>query len=536
MLLRQEAGSASGRFATSRSDSSGDGGSGGGAANGPADPAPEAQEAVPGGRDEGSSLTRRTTAGVGWNWGAFVVTAAVQLVYTAVTSRVLTPADFGLVAAALLSVRFVTYFSRFGLSSAVVQRERLGRLEESTALRLSALFALGFGFLVLLLAPVLGVLVRSPETAQITRWLSVGVALTALTTVPEALLRRRLRFRTLSMIQVSSFTVGYLGFGVGAALLGAGVWSLVLSSTSQVAIALVATTLLARPAFRGGFSRSVASGLVRFGGTESVTGFLQFLTGSIDTVAVARYLGPSAIGQYSRATYLVGVPLEYLSSAVSAGLLPGFSRVQHERSRFAGALRIAVGLQAAVVLVVAAVAAAAAPALVPWLLGPGWESAAQVLPFVAAAQAVGFLVSVPGVAAVAKGMVGRLLALQTVSLVVNLALVGAVVLVGPALVPLAAAWSLGSVFRLLLYLVWIVPRLGVTRLELVGRYAFAVLAAAVAAAPVVGVVRFAGSTGFWPMVGSAALGVVLAGLLVVSPLGRTVRTDAGGLRSRLVSS
>ena len=88
------------------------------------------------------SLTHRTAAGLVWSWGSIGLTAVMQLVYTAVMSRSLEPADFGLVAAAILGLRFVTYFSSFGLASAVVQRPTLDQRDISTAMRFSTFLGL----------------------------------------------------------------------------------------------------------------------------------------------------------------------------------------------------------------------------------------------------------------------------------------------------------------------------------------------------------------------------------------------------------
>ena len=263
------------------------------------------------------SLTHRTATGLAWSWGSIAVTAGMQLVYTAVMSRLLEPADFGLVAAALLGLRFVTYFSRFGLASAVVQRPTLDQRDISTAMRLSIVLGVGAGGLAIALSPVLAAIIREPGAAAVMRWLALSVMIGTIAGVPEALVRRSMRFRDLGAAQVLSYAVGYLGVGIVAAVRGWGVWSLVAATIAQAVCMLVLTWVIGRPTLRAGFSRVAARQMLSFGGTVAVTGFLEFLTGSIDTLAVGRYVGTAGLGQYSRATLLVTLPVEQATTATT---------------------------------------------------------------------------------------------------------------------------------------------------------------------------------------------------------------------------
>jgi lipopolysaccharide exporter len=134
------------------------------------------------------------------------------------------------------------------------------------------------------------------------RWMSIAVLAGAVSTIPEAVLRRRMRFRVIGVIHVVSYLIGYLLVGIVAAQRGWGVWSLVAASITQVGATLLLSLAAARPPIRTRFSATSARSMVRFGGTVTATGFVEFLSLSIDTLAVGRWAGAAALGQYSRAT------------------------------------------------------------------------------------------------------------------------------------------------------------------------------------------------------------------------------------------
>jgi lipopolysaccharide exporter len=482
---------------------------------------------------EAGSLTSQTFRGLGWTWGTLVVTTLLQLFYTAAISRLLEPSAFGLMAAAMLSLRFVTFFSHLGLASAVIQRAELDDRDVSTALRLSIGVGLGVGLVAAFLAPLFAALVRMPDATNVVRWIAFGIPIGSCGGVALGLLRRSMRFRATSIISIFSYVIGYLVVGLTTALNGWGVWSLVAATLSQSVITLAAALVALRPPLRSGYSATSAKALLRFGGTVSITGFLDFLASSIDTLMVGRYAGAGALGQYSRATYLVALPVENTNTAVSRVLLPGLSRVQHQPRRFIGAVTTAIGLQAPIVMAGTAMIAAASPALVPWLLGPGWDETARVLPLVGAAYALALLTNSPAVAAEARGLVDRKLLIQAFSLLLTIIVVGVVVVIGPTLMRLASAWAVGQLVRHLLYWFFVFGALGLDRRVIGARYLTAAIIAVAAAAPSVLLLRLAGRTGFAALTISASSGLLLAAGVAFSPIASELRKSVVNIRVRM---
>src|SRR3954447_2294275 len=72
-----------------------------------------------------TSLTARTASGLSWSYLATASLVVANLAYTATISRLLVPADFGLLAMANLVVLFAQYFARMGLASALIQKPDL---------------------------------------------------------------------------------------------------------------------------------------------------------------------------------------------------------------------------------------------------------------------------------------------------------------------------------------------------------------------------------------------------------------------------
>ena len=195
-------------------------------------------DASPTGR-EVANLTARAASGLRWSYIGYATLLAVNLVYTAVISRLLDPANFGLIALANLVVLFAQMFARMGLASAIVQKPKLS--EEDIRAASTVGIALGAACFVAIwgLSPAIGDLFRQPELPPVLRALGVTFIFQGWAATAMGLLRRQLRFRVLSLIGVGTYVLGYLVVGIGLALLGAGVWSLVAAAlVSQVSLAV----------------------------------------------------------------------------------------------------------------------------------------------------------------------------------------------------------------------------------------------------------------------------------------------------------
>jgi O-antigen/teichoic acid export membrane protein len=317
---------------------------------------------------------------------------------------------------------------------------------------------------------------------------------------------------------------------------GWGVTSLVAANIAQAIAYLVLTGWLSRTRFSPRLDRAHARRFLTFGGTVTVTSFLEFLQANTDTVSVSRWIGASGLGQYTRATYLVSLPVEQVVAATTRVLLPTFSRVQNDRIRFARGFTLSVGPLAVVVMVPVAMVSASSPALVEILLGPGWGLASSVLPIVGVANGLALLTNLPAVAAESLGEISRKLVLQLMSLVCTIVLVGFVVLTGPTMHRLALAWMCGELIRHALYWLAMFPTLGVSRKKVARRYGGAAFMAAVAAAPLWVVVRHFGETGVVPLLLAALVGGLLTiGSLVWLPFTRSIRIDLKTLRSNMTA-
>jgi lipopolysaccharide exporter len=445
-------------------------------------------DAAPPAPGERSSLTGRAASGLRWSYLGYGALGAANLAYTATISRLLDPVAFGLMALANLVVLFAQYFVRLGLASALVQKPSLHADDVRAAS--TAGLALGAACYVVVwaLAPAFAALFRAPDLTPVLRVLGVSFLFEGFSMTGMGLLRRQLRFRTLSVITVGTYVLGFLVVGVGLALLGAGVWSLVVGAlVSNASQAIWQYALLRhpiRPVLRWQPYREVCSYGMRLSGAH----LLDYAGSNLDNLVVGRVAGTAALGQYSRAYYLAFQPLRwYLTQALTQVLFPHLSRIQDDPPRLRRASASVLALTAVVVFPVCAGMAVAAPQLVRVVLGPQWDLAATLVPWFALAGGCSVVSALSQTVAEARADLNRSLAVQVAYLaVLGGLLAAAVAFRSRGLWVFAAAVTVGEVVRQVGYAGLLRRVAGLSAGQLWRAYAPAAFAAAGVALAVAG--------------------------------------------------
>jgi O-antigen/teichoic acid export membrane protein len=407
------------------------------------------------GRGGRANLTAHAASGLSWSSLSVVALVVANLAYTATVSRLLDPTAFGLMAMANLVVLFAQYFVRMGLASALVQKPDLTDEEIRAASTAGILIGLACLGLVWLIAPAIGVFFRAPALAPVLRGLGISFLFMGWSMTGLGLLRRALRFRELSVISIGGYVVGYLVVGIGLALLGAGVWSLVAATVTSTAIQAVWQYVLVRHPLRPVRRWRPYQAVCGYGARLSVAHVLDYIGGNLDTFTVARIASTAAVGQYSRAYYLVFQPLgNYLSSALTNVVFATLSRIQDDLTRLRRAYLSLMSLGALIVFPLCVGMAVAATQLVAVVLGPQWGPAASLVPWFALAGGCHVASQLSQSLAEARAELNRSVAVQLVYLIgLALLILLAIPLQARGVWVIAAAVAIAELLRYVGYLI-----------------------------------------------------------------------------------
>lgn len=172
-----------------------------------------------------------------WNAAGTFGNRALQFATTVALARLLSPAEFGMVAVWAIFTYLANALIESGFGSALIQMQAVAREDESAVfhfnLAMAGLLYAIFWFLADPIARFYG----QPELVPLARVLALVFFCNALGLVQGTLLTKQLNFRLLARAQLGA-TVASGSLGILLALRGWGVWSLAAQTIANAAVRL----------------------------------------------------------------------------------------------------------------------------------------------------------------------------------------------------------------------------------------------------------------------------------------------------------
>jgi O-antigen/teichoic acid export membrane protein len=333
---------------------------------------------------------------------------ALSIVATAVLARLLTPQDYGLIGMVAVFTGFVALFKDLGLSLATVQRAEISYDQISTLFWVNVTISAAITAAMMLLAPLMGWFYGEPRLTSITMVTATGFLFGGLAVQHEALLKRQMRFYTLSVIAFLSMMIGYV-VGIILAWRGASYWSLVFSQLALLASNGIGVWLTCR--WRPGRPKrnSGVRSMLSFGGNVTGYALVNYVSKNCDNLIVGRIFGPQLLGLYSKAAQLLSLPTDQINEPLSSVAIPALSRLADTPDRYRQAyLRI---MEKVILLTMPAVMLMLATSdwLVQIILGPQWSDTAKIFTFMGIAGLFQPVASTGGWLLVSQGRVRDML-------------------------------------------------------------------------------------------------------------------------------
>jgi PST family polysaccharide transporter len=307
---------------------------------------------------------------------------AIQIVSTVVLARLLTPADFGLVAMVTTFSLLLVNFGLNGFTEAVLQHEKINHSLVSNLfwINISAGILLTIGFAAA--GSLLARFYNNPLVAHVAVGVSLTIIATSASVLHLALLKRAMRFSVVSLNAILAQTISIL-LSIILAWKGWGYRALVAGAVTQAIFQSIGAWSLCR--WIPGFPRRVAGtgSMVRFAMHVYARFTINYLSRNVDNLLVGWRFGVFSLGFYKKAYDLFALSASQLTSPLTNVALSALSRFKSQSIQYRNLLLSALGVIALTGMGLSAEFALIGKDLIRLLLGPGWESAGQIFIFFA---------------------------------------------------------------------------------------------------------------------------------------------------------
>ena len=316
-------------------------------------------------------LRHRILHAGGWAGAGFVLDKVIAAIQLMVVARLLSPADFGVMAASATIVLAFMTISELGVESALIAKTEVDHEDLAVAWTIAIARGVAMAACLWTTADAIGQVMQMPQLAPLLRvhaWLLVlqGLQSPAMALVTKSL---NLRLRVAMDFVRRVIETGAI---IALALWLRNVWALLLGQLLGMCVGSILSFWVAPFKPRFSLYGPAREYFLGYGKHLNVTTLCIFVVMSGGELIIGRILGQDSLGLYQIALaipLLLGVRATVLIHQIS---MPTYALLQRDRPGMIRVFELQMGLVGFMFIPLAAAVAVFAPVIVPLAFGPQW--------------------------------------------------------------------------------------------------------------------------------------------------------------------
>lgn len=324
------------------------------------------------------SLKNKTKKGLAWSMIERFATQGVQFLFGIILARLLSPDDYGIIAMPLVFLAIAQCIIDSGFSTALIRKPELTEDDLSTAFY----FNIGIGILcyavLFFSSPLIADFYHTPILSSLLKVTALAVLFNPLCAVQQAILTRKIDFKTQAIVSLSGAVVSGI-VGLYMAYNGFGVWSLVFQQVGGYVMRTILLWVLGKWKPKRKWSWESFHYLWGFGSKMLGSALLDTIYNNIYPIVIGKYFSAQDLGNYTRAQQFSSLPSSNVTGVLQRVTFPVLSSIQNEDERLAKNYRKILKLSAFLIFPLMLMLSAVADPLVRVLLTDKWEGSIILL-------------------------------------------------------------------------------------------------------------------------------------------------------------
>lgn len=324
------------------------------------------------------SLKNKAVHGAKWSFVDNIANSGVTFLVGLILARLLTPAEYGIMAMIAIFIAISNSIVDSGFSNALIRKIRVEEVDYNTVFMFNLIVSIVLYVFLYIYAPAVSLFFNEPILIDVLRVIGCILIINALGIIPRTILVRNIDFKTQTKVSIiSSVSSGLIG--IGMAMTGWGVWSLVWQQLSRQILNSLFLWMYCRWTPQWEFSVKSFREMFGFGYKLLLSGLLDTLYKNIYYVVIGRFYTSVQLGQYTRAEQFNTIFSSNLTSIVQRVSYPVLSSIQEEPERLREAYRQIIKITMLVTFACMMGLAAIAKPLIIILIGEKWLVAVSFL-------------------------------------------------------------------------------------------------------------------------------------------------------------
>jgi O-antigen/teichoic acid export membrane protein len=325
-----------------------------------------------------TSLKEKTIKGIGWSFTDNVVSTGITFLTGLILARILSPEEFGILGMIAVFIAVSNTIVESGFSSALIRKNDATNTDYNTVFYFNLLLGIVLYVLLFICSPAISRFFNEPILIPVTRVMGILLIINAFGIIQRTILTKKVDFKTQTKISlIASLTSG--GIGIGMAVKGLGVWSLVGQQVSRQLLNSIFLWVFNkwRPVLE--FSKKSFKDLFGFGSKLLASGLIDTIYRNIFYLIIGKFYQADKLGQYTRAEGFKSVFSSNLTGIVQRVSFPVLSSIQDDANLLRQAYRRVIKTTMLITFTCMLGLAAVAHPLITVLIGEKWLPAAEYL-------------------------------------------------------------------------------------------------------------------------------------------------------------
>jgi len=327
------------------------------------------------------SLKDKTVKGVGWSAIDAFLSQGVTFLVGLVLARLLSPEEYGLIGIVTIFTSVLLGVVDSGFSNAVIRKQEATDEDFSTLFLFNMVISIALFAMLFFSAPWIALFFDRPQLISLVRVMGLLLIVQALSIVQYTILSRRIDFKTKTKANVIAAVSSGL-IGIGMAIAGCGVWSLVGQQLSRQLIYSICLWIFNKWCPNLRISLESLRYMWGFGWKILISGLIYSIWNQLYQVVVGKFYSPATLGQYSRSKEYASIFSLGMTNIVQRVSYPVMAQVQDNKERMINGYRRIIKDTMFVTAVVLITMGAVAEPLIYCLIGPKWHEAATYMPLI----------------------------------------------------------------------------------------------------------------------------------------------------------
>ena len=319
-------------------------------------------------------LRKHVVRGMAWSGvekaGAFLLRFAVGLILP----WFIMPEEYAMIAILVVFTSVCSVFVDSGFSAAIIRKKEVGQDDYSSVFAFNLIVAAVLYVLLVLLTPVIADYYGIHSLSRLGPVLFLLVPVNSISIIQATILTRRLDFKSLTKYTLWADLAACMA-AVGAALLGCGVWALVVMRLAAPLIRGVILWLRSDWRLSGRFSFRPLRSMLGYSSRLFLSDLANSVYGNISQLFIGKMYSGDQLGFYDQAKKWKDSPVNALVGTIQGVTFPALSRLQDDHAKMGLAAHQVVAVMNFIIFPVMIGLIAVSPEIFDVFLPAGWSVA-----------------------------------------------------------------------------------------------------------------------------------------------------------------